>query len=318
MSTIMQGVHIVLSMMIMMGVGYVLTGNHWFEEEFTNTIVKVILNISMPLMMLNTITSNFEKSSFLSMVKAAIIPFIAIIICYWVSILFSNMLKIDSDSKGLYRTLFFNSNSIFMGLPINIALLGEVCVPYVLLYYIANTTCFWTLGISEISKDGAKRFGRRVEPIFSKEGFKKILSPSLFGYISGIILVLLGIKLPLFLQDSSKSLGGLTTPLSMIFIGCILYKIKFSDVKLDKFNVSILIGRFIISPGIMLILTRIIPIPQMMRTVFVIQSAMPTMTSSAIVAKSYGSDEKKAVVSIGLTTVIFLIALPFYIWILNM
>lgn len=317
MSAIVQGAHIVLSMMIMIAIGYVLTGIYWFDEAFSNSIVKLVITISMPMMMLNTITSNFDKSSFLAMIKLAAIPFISIIICYLVSILFSKILNIEPNKRGVYRTLFFNSNSIFMGLPVNVALLGEVCIPYVLLYYIANTTCFWTIGINEISKDVNKKFGKKTEPIFSKGALKKIMSPSLIAYLIGILVVVMNVKLPLFLQDASKSLGALTTPLSMIFIGCILYTININDIKFDKFNISILVGRFIISPGIMLILTKIIPVPPIMRSVFVIQSAMPTMTSSAIVAKSYGADEKTAVVAIWMTTIVFLISLPFYMWVLS-
>ena len=50
--------------------------------------------------------------------------------------------------------MFFNSNTIFVGLPINQALFGDASIPYVLIYYMCNTTFFWTLGTYLIQRDG--------------------------------------------------------------------------------------------------------------------------------------------------------------------
>lgn len=50
-------------------------------------------------------------------------------------------------------TMFTAANTIFMGLPVNMAVFGEKAIPYALLYYICNTTFFFTIGIMLIAKD---------------------------------------------------------------------------------------------------------------------------------------------------------------------
>ena len=69
--------------------------------------------------------------------------------------------------------MFTCSNTIFIGLPINMAIFGSRAVPYVLIYYIANTTFFWTWGVYKISQDSQtfaglddipKKFGPGLNP----------------------------------------------------------------------------------------------------------------------------------------------------------
>ena len=76
--------------------------------------------------------------------------------------------------------MFFNSNTIFVGLPINQALFGDASIPYVLIYYMCNTTFFWTLGTYLIQRDG------EGEAEFDlKTSLKKIFSPPSNGLYAG-------------------------------------------------------------------------------------------------------------------------------------
>jgi predicted permease len=312
MTEMLKATESVLSMLIMISLGLILTHKKWFSEEVSKVFVKLVIQISLPLLMLNTITTNFNKQKLISSSKALIIPFISIFLCYLLSIVFSKIMNIDKNKKGLFKSMFFNSNTIFMGLPINMALFGEKSVPFVLLYYIGNTTFFWTVGIYEISKDSSKIKQR----LFSKESLKKIFSPPLMGYLIGIIIVLLNINLPIFIKDTCKYLGNITTPISMIFIGITMYSINIKKLKLDKNVIGVLLGRFLISPILVFILTLIFPIPQLMRNVFIIQSIMPVMTNTAIIAKSYNADCDYATIMIGITTIASLFIIPIYMLIL--
>ncbi|WZK65885.1 hypothetical protein V3472_12050 [Lacticaseibacillus rhamnosus] len=42
--------------------------------------------------------------------------------------------------------MFVNANTIFIGLPLNLALFGDKAVPYFLMYYVVNTVSTWTVG----------------------------------------------------------------------------------------------------------------------------------------------------------------------------
>ena len=74
-------------------------------------------------------------------------------ITYFAGYLWRRFAQVETKHQGAFSAMFTFSNTIFIGLPINLAIFGEKAVPYVLLYYIVNTTLFWTIGIFELAKD---------------------------------------------------------------------------------------------------------------------------------------------------------------------
>ena len=89
-----------------------------------------------------------------------LVPILSIAITFIISTIWVKVARVPATRQGVFRTMFTASNTIFMGLPINLAIFGEKAVPYVLLYYICNTTIFWTLGIYLIAQDNLEQQGR--------------------------------------------------------------------------------------------------------------------------------------------------------------
>ncbi|MBV4424943.1 AEC family transporter [Clostridium tyrobutyricum] len=303
----------VLSIAIIIVIGYILAYKRWFNENSSDLIVKIVIKISLPPLLFSIMIENFNREQLISSLKGLTVPLLSIFILYILGFIFSKIMHVNKRREGLFISLFFNSNTIFMGLPVNLALFGQKSVPYVLLYYVANTIFFWTLGVYEISKDGSKIKSR----FFSVKTIKKIMSPPLMGYIASIIFILSGIKLPEPLINTCKYLGNISTPLSMIFIGTTIYSVNKSDFNVCREMVGVALGRFIISPVLIFLLCFLIPIPSLMRDVFVIQAAMPVMTNSSIIAKSYNADHSFAAVIITVTTVASIFVIPIYMLILN-
>ena len=304
---ILHSIESILTIIIIIAIGYYLTSKNWFNEDTSKSFAKLVTNVSLPAYMISNLMGNFNKSKLECLAAGLWVPFLSISLCILLSLVFSKMLKIKEGRKGTFESMFFNSNTIFVGLPINLALFGDKSIPYVLLYYIANTTFFWTLGVYFISKDS------RDNSSGSKTGFnviQKIISPPLLGFIIAIILILLNIKLPGFIMDTCKYLGQLTTPLSMIFIGISIYFVKLRDIKLNKDIVGVLSGRFIISPLTMLLIVYFLPIPSLMKKVFIVQSAMPVMTNAPIIAKAYNADSSYAAVAATVSTILSMVTIP--------
>jgi len=298
----------ILSIIFLIIIGYILAYRKWFDEKSTNLIVKLIIQVSLPALMISTLITNFTRQQFLNSLSGLKIPFMSIFLSYLIAVVISKLLKINPSRRGLFISMFFNSNTIFMGLPINEALYGEKSLPYVLLYYIGNTVFFWTFGVYEINKDGMNEKAK----FFSKEVLKNIISPPLMGFIAGVIIIISGISLPSWFMSSCKYLGNLTAPLSMIFIGVTIYATDLKDFCLNRDITGVLLGRFLICPLVILGLLILNHDTGLMKDVFVIQAAMPVMTNSAIISKRYNSDYKFAAVMISITTILSLAVIPLY------
>lgn len=303
----------VVEILIMIALGYLLTNLGWFNESASKLIARLVTQVALPAYMAYTIISKFSFNRLIGTLPDLRFPVASMMILFVVSIIVAKVLHIKESHRGLFESMFFNSNTVFVGLPVNVALFGEAkSLPYVLVYYMANTTIFWTLGVYLIQRDGEGDYKFNLG-----QTLKKVFSPPLLGFMVGVVLVLLKIKLPNFIMQDLNYIGGLTVPLSMIFIGIAIANVDLHDLTLNRGNLGILSGRFILAPILMALLVLPTPMPAMMKKVFIIQSAMPVMTNAPVVSKLYGADSSFAAIMVTETTLMSLIVIPILMLLLN-
>ena len=298
-----SGILVILGMIL---VGFVIGEKGWFDDKSRGLIAKLVTQVALPCYMLYTITQRFTAADLLIMLPALRFPALSMVILLGIATGVARIFAVRQDRRGLFISMFFNSNTIFVGLPINQALFGDASIPYVLIYYMCNTTFFWTLGTYLIQRDG------EGEAQFDlKTSLKKVFSPPLMGFILGLVMVMLQIKLPAFLASDLQYLGNLTTPLSMIFIGLSVSHVGVKQLVLGKDQLLILLGRFLVAPLLMATIVYWVPLPSLMKQVFIIQSAMPVMTNAPVVARLYGADSDYAAVMVTETTLATMVVIPF-------
>ena len=297
-----------MSIIIMVTLGYILTGKGWFTPESSKLLPRLVTYISLPTYMVWNLLHTFSKDTFVTLFAGIIVPVLSMIISFIISYLLSNVLSLPRNRKGTFRSAFFCSSSLFIGVPVNLALFGESSTPYVLVYFLANAFLFWTIGNYSISLDGKTAPAKLI----SIDTIKRVFSPPFMGFTLAVILILLEIRLPDFVMNTCKYLGNMTTPLSMLFIGIAIFGVKLSTIKFSKDVIAVLIGRFVISPLAVLLVASFFPIPELMKKVFVIQAALPAMTQTTILAKVYEADTEYAALLVTLTTLFAIIAIPIY------
>ena len=297
-----SGILVILGMIL---VGFVIGEKGWFDDKSRGLLAKLVTQVALPCYMLYTITQRFTAADLLKMLPALRFPALSMVILLGIATGVARIFAVRQDRRGLFISMFFNSNTIFVGLPINQALFGDASIPYVLIYYMCNTTFFWTLGTYLIQRDG------EGEAQFDlKTSLKKVFSPPLMGFILGLVMVMLQIKLPAFLASDLQYLGNLTTPLSMIFIGLSVSHVGVKQLVLGKEQLLILLGRFLVAPLLMATIVYWVPLPSLMKQVFIIQSAMPVMTNAPVVARLYGADSDYAAVMVTETTLATMVVIP--------
>ena len=298
-----SGILVILGMIL---VGFVIGEKGWFDDKSRGLLAKLVTQVALPCYMLYTITQRFTAADLLKMLPALRFPALSMVILLGIATAVARIFAVRQDRRGLFISMFFNSNTIFVGLPINQALFGDASIPYVLIYYMCNTTFFWTLGTYLIQRDG------EGEARFDlKTSLKKVFSPPLMGFLLGLVLVMLQIKLPAFLASDLQYLGNLTTPLSMTFIGLSVSHVGVKQLVLGKDQLLILLGRFLVAPLLMASIVYWLPLPSLMKQVFIIQSAMPVMTNAPVVARLYGADSDYAAVMVTETTLATMVVIPF-------
>lgn len=299
----------IFAIFALMFLGYFLSYKQWFSNRTADVFSKLVLNIALPFNMFLNMTANFSRDEFLTLFSGMIIPVISMTATFIISLLYRKLAKVTPSRQGTFTAMFTYSNTIFIGLPINLAIFGEKAIPYALLYYIVNTTFFWTLGIYEIAQDNPDIEKARIafHPLVL---LKKIFTPALLGFIIGLLWVLTTFDVPQFITSFGGYLADLTTPLSMFVIGIIIYFNGLKNLKMNKDIFGVLLGRFVFSPVIVWLLGFVFPVPPLMLAVFMIQSSMPVQNSIAILARNYNADEEFGASSLGYSVLVYLVYIP--------
>lgn len=302
----------VISLLLVVSLGYVLAKMNWFAPQCRALLPKLITNVALPPFLACTIISSFQRDSLTHMLYGTMLPALCMVILFGMAFVAGKLIKVEKKHFGLFCACVSNPNTIFIGIPVNMALFGPEALPYVLLYYFASTLFFWTVGNYFIARDlGASPAQNQTAT------WQKIISPPLLGFFAGIIIIYSEITLPGFLMDAARITGEMTTPLALIFIGITLAGMDLGKIHFGKDIMAALAGRMIISPLLMAGLLPFFGLPVLMGKVFVIQSSLPVLMQVAILSAYYNTDPDYGSIMVSLSTLTCAITIPVYMVLLG-
>lgn len=148
-----------------------------------------------------------------------------------------------------------------------------------------------------------------------KVNWKKLLPPPLLGFIVAIIWLVLGLPVPSWAGNTLSYVGNLVTPLSLIYIGIVLYDAGLKSIHFDRDTVFALLGRFVLSP---LVITGLIllgehtghVLPTMEMQTLIVQAAATGLAVMPILANESHGDVKYATNLVTTSTILFIVVVP--------
>lgn len=309
-SSISSVVVIVLIMLL----GYVLRRKGWFSDSFAGNISKLITQIALPASIFISVQNNLTRGSLLNLFANLLLPAIGVVVSYIFAFILVKICKVPVGRRGTFINTIANANTIFIGMPLNVALFGNEAMPYFLIYYIINTVSTWAFGVFLIKNDDPTLINEEKKE--HKIEWKKLLPMPLVGFIVAVLWLLTGLKLPNFASQTFTYIGNLVTPLSLIYIGIVLANSGIKNVKLDKDTIVALLGRFILAPAVMILLVKVcapmvgFSVPTLMGKTFIVQAATPALAVLPVLANEAHGDVDYATNVVVLSTLLFIIVVP--------
>lgn len=199
-------------------------------------------------MMVNII-SRFDREQLFSMARGGVLPFLSILAWYVLAEILARVLRVHEIRNGIFINCVAFSSVIFQGLPLGIAIFGEEVLHYIMIYYMAGTVTFWTIGNHRLTATSGQKM-----PCLSRRTLKVVFSPPIFGFITGMFLVLTGIMLPEPIYRASYYIGSMTTPMAMIFIGIALSRTEWGEIKPDFQTAAAIAGRLFLCPLVLMLM----------------------------------------------------------------
>lgn len=299
----------IFPIIVMIAIGYILRKRHWFHHTFSENVSKLITNVALPCSIFYSVLKYLDMNVLKELSNRLIFTFASVIIGYVTAYIVIKIFKIRKGRRGVFYNAVVNANTIFIGLPLNMALFGEEASKYYLMYYITNTISIWTLGYILLENDS-------TEEKESKGGFnpKKLLSPPLIAFVAAFIVLVLGISIPKPLVETTKYLGNIVTPLALLYIGIVLADAGLHSINFDLDTILALLGRFVFSSIVMVALLKVtgqfMQLDSLEIKTFVIQSAAPVFAALPILTNQTEGDIEYATNVVTTSTILFVVVIP--------
>lgn len=294
----------IITMTILSTLGFILKKVNVTDKRTDKFISVLLVNYITPALLVHTALTQLSISFFRDNYLNIILAIGSILAVNFVGILVAKLLKLKGLDRGQFLAMASFSNVIFIGIPMITGIFGSQAIPYLMLYYVANTVTFWTLGIYQLSKST----GRGMDA----KSILKVFNPPIVGVILAFILLWKGVSLPNYVMNSLGYLKDLTTPLSLIFMGSTIGDLSFKNIGSPVTTVTILLLRFLISPVIILIMLRTFSINSELGKVFIVCAGLPVMTNTALAVERYGGNPSYASFMTALSSILFIFVMPFY------
>ncbi len=274
----------VLPIFIIIGLGYLAKRLGMINAEEIKRFNKIAFMFFGPCMMFANIYGKDIKSVWDG--KLILYCIIAELIIYGIAVVFVISVEKNPKSRGALIHAIFRSNSVLMGVPIAISLLGESntgIVVMVLAIFVPMQNFLAVLTL-EVFRGG-------------KPDFKKVLkgiatNPFILGSLAGLICVIWNITLPQFMASSIKQLGNVMTPLALFLLGC---QFHFDSPKRVRRNTTIaVIARLIVVPAIGVTTGALLGFTGAQMVAIVAVFSAPTAVTTFTMAQQMDSDAELA------------------------
>ena len=299
----------IFPIIVLIAIGYILRKRHWFHHTFSENVSKLITNVALPCSIFYSVLKYLDMNVLKELSNRLIFTFASVIIGYVTAYIVIKIFKIRRGRRGVFYNAVVNANTIFIGLPLNMALFGEEASKYYLMYYITNTISIWTLGYILLENDS-------IEEKESKGGFnpKKLFSPPLIAFVVAFIVLVLGISVPKPLVETTKYLGNIVTPLALLYIGIVLADAGLHSINFDLDTILALLGRFVFSSIVMVALLKVagqfMQLDSLEIKTFVIQSSAPVFAALPILTNQTEGDIGYATNVVTTSTILFVVVIP--------
>lgn len=294
----------ILSIILMIGIGYVLKRIDFLSEKDINPLNKIVMNILLPCMIFSAL-----YSSDLSLIpKLGILPFVILISSFVTGLVsFVILKKLGYDDKKLWSVLVtvMIANTAFMGYPVNLGIFGHEGFLRAIFCDIATMCIFLILSFVLVIK-----FGGTV-----KKAIRRIaLFPPLWAIVFGLGLNILNVSIGPVLDNTVRYLGNGAIPLIMISLGL---SIDLGGLSRSKSMVAFTsVMKLVFFPAVAFVAVLFLGLSDLQYTVAVVEAAMPSGMLSLVLAITYNLDYELTSDCILINTVISLITLPVIIMLL--
>ena len=292
-------------------VGFVLVRRKVFSKEGLTGLTNLLIEVLLPSLMFWQIVTKFNFGIYSNWWLFPLASLIITIFGLAMGYVFSASSK-DKILRKEFVSLIAFQNSGYLPL----TLLGWI-VPkeqvstaliYLFLFLMGFNLVIWSWGVYFLSSHKSRYFS-----------FPSLFSPPVIATLLGLICVALKINsiIPEFVLSPLNMLGQCSFPLAIIVVGASL-----ADLYVNKpVNIALIgklvLAKLIILPLCGLALVSYVRLPYLIGLLFVLELAVPSATSLAVIVRKYTKEESIISQGVFVTHIASIVTLPLVLSLFN-
>lgn len=295
-------------MVIFLAGGYIFARMKVVGPEFNKGLSKLVINFFLVGLILSSVVNKESDMTGRELFFSLGLWFVMIAISIIVGWLTPRLFRMKSGDRGMYSLMVSFMNNGFMGFPLVVAVYGADALFFAALSNIPFNLMLYTVGLVFLnSGEGGQKLS-----------LKRVVNAPIVATLIAILILVLKIPLPGFIEDTLGYMSSATVPLSMMCIGVALGGVALKDAFCHPKLYLISLMRLIVCPVLTwLILKGIVADPVMLGTI-VILAATPTAVICTILGIENGRDGIESSEGVLLSTVLSTGTIPLLISVLGL
>lgn len=286
----------VLTLFLIMGVGYVLVKLGILASSTLPQLSKVLLYVVAPAIMIDC----FQVERTPELDRQLLVAGVALTGTYLLYMVLGQLYfrKSPAQERGILRFSSIYGNTGFMGLPLIGAVLGDRALMVTVIGVGVFNVATWTHGVACI---GGKEYSSLK---------KAVLNPGILSFLVAVALFAAGMELPGPVGDAVTDLASLNTPLAMLVIGAQMASADLKEVFTNTKLYLVSVLKLLVMPVITILVLLPFHLDGMIVTTLVILSGCPTAGSASLFCQMLGRDSTLAAQQVTLSTLLCIVTLP--------
>jgi len=295
---------IILPVFLIFFIGYI--GQKVFSFDI-KSVSTVALYLMSPFLAFRTFYSNELTMDYFYIVFFSLALTLILLIIVWITSYFMNATK-SERSAMILGGVFMNSGNY--GAPVVLFAFGSIGFDYAVIMMVFQSLLMNTVGIFFASMGGERNATLR-------ESIKRVIRmPLIHAAVIGVAFQLLGVTVPQTLTEGISLIADASIPTVMLVLGMQLAVITRKKV-IYKYVSAVVIIRMLASPIIAIILLYFMPINDLLKSVIIIQSAMPAAANTTMFAIQFGTEPDLVSFTTLVTTIISIATIPIVLFFLG-
>ncbi|NQY88206.1 MAG: AEC family transporter [Colwellia sp.] len=323
----MNIITIIIPLILVGLLGFICTKSRWLSREQLNTLSKFTFSISIPAFLFYQMAKADLSRQVSPQLFAAF--YLPVLTCYLIAWLINyyfyghkinNKTEQFADKNSAASAVFAlsasYSNTIIVGLPVLLAAIGEQVIGIVFLIVTFHSAMLFALtaALAAKSTNTDKENSKEKNKYLYWLSFIKhtLNNPLIISILSGLLVNVSGISLPMFLQESLALIGQPAITLALFILGGSL---AFYHVRQEVRFISIAcVSKLVLLPSLVFLTTHyVFSLQPLTITVLVILSACPTGVNAYLIAATHQQHQQTVAGTVVISTLLSTITIPLWL-----